>query len=63
MKWGNIMNPFERSVRVLFAFIVSIILMTFIFLAERVSYSQRIKVDDEMQKSIADQIDEVSREG
>jgi hypothetical protein len=57
------MNPFEKSVWVLFAFIVSIILMAFIFLAERVTYSQRIKVDDEIEKSIADQIDEVSREG
>jgi mannose/fructose/N-acetylgalactosamine-specific phosphotransferase system component IID len=63
MKLGNIMNPFERSVWVLFAFIVSVILMTFIFLAERVSYGQGIKADDEMQKSIADHIDEVSREG
>ena len=57
------MNPFERSVWVLFAFIVSIILMTFIFLAKRVSYSQRIKADDEIEKSLADNIDEVSREG
>jgi len=63
MKLGNIMNPFERSVWVLFAFIVSIILMTFIFLAKRVSYSQRIKADDEIEKSLADNIDEVSREG
>ena len=63
MKLGKIMNPFERSVWVIFTFIVSIILIVFTFLAERVSYSQRIKVDDEMQKSIADQIDEVSREG
>ena len=63
MKLGKIMNPFERSVWVLFAFIVSIILMTFIFLAERVSYRQRIKTDDEVAKSIADNIDEVSREG
>ena len=57
------MNPFERSVWVLFAFIVSVILMTFIFLAERVSYRQRIKTDNEVEKSIADNIDEVSREG
>ena len=46
MKLGKIMNPFERSIWVLFAFIVSIILIVFIFLAER-AYSQRIKVDDE----------------
>jgi F0F1-type ATP synthase membrane subunit b/b' len=57
------MNHFERSVWVLFTFIVSIILMVFIFLAERVSYSQRIKAEDEIEKSIADNIDEVSREG
>jgi hypothetical protein len=63
MKLGNIMNPFERSVWVLFAFIASIILMVFIFLAERVSYSQRIKADDEIEKSFADNIDEVRRGG
>jgi regulatory protein YycI of two-component signal transduction system YycFG len=57
------MNPFERSVWVLFALIVSIILMVFIFIAERVSYSQRIKADDEIEESIADNIDEVSRGG
>ena len=57
------MNPFERFVWVLFAFIVSVILMVIIFLAERVSYTQRIKADDEIEKSIADHIDEVSREG
>lgn len=58
MKLGNIMNPFERSVWVLFAFIVSIILMVFIFLAERSSYSQGIKSDDEIEKIITDHIDE-----
>lgn len=52
------MNPFERSVWVLFAFIVSIILMVFIFLAERFSYSQGIKSDDEIEKSLADNIAE-----
>jgi TRAP-type C4-dicarboxylate transport system permease small subunit len=57
------MNPFERSVWVLFAFIVSIILMAFIFLAEQVSYRQSIKADDETEKSKTDNIDEVSREG
>ena len=48
MKLGKIMNSFERSVWVLFSFIVSIILIVFIFLAEQVSYSQRIKADDEI---------------
>ena len=59
------MNPFERFVWVLFAFIATIILMVFIFLAERVSYSQRVKSDDEIEKTIAKNknIDEVSREG
>jgi hypothetical protein len=57
------MNPFERSVWVLFAFIASTILMVFIFLAERVSYSQRVKSNDEIEKIIAKNIDEVSREG
>ena len=58
MKLGKIMNPFERSVWVFFAFIVSIILMVFIFLAERVSYTQRVKANDEIEKSIANNIDE-----
>ena len=48
MKLGKIMNPFERFVWVLFAFIVSIILIVFIFLTERASYSQRIKAADEI---------------
>jgi hypothetical protein len=48
MKLGKIMNPFERSVWVIFTFIVSIILIVFTFLAEQVSYSQRIKADDEI---------------
>jgi hypothetical protein len=48
MKLGKIMNAFERSVCVLFALIMSFILTVFIFLAERVSYSQRIKTDDEI---------------
>jgi uncharacterized membrane protein len=47
MKSGEIMNLFERSVWVFFAFIVSIILMTFIFFAERASYRQKIKANDE----------------
>jgi hypothetical protein len=46
------MNLFERSVWVLFAFMVSIILIVFVFLAERASYSYGIKADDEMGKSI-----------
>jgi hypothetical protein len=48
MKLGKIMNPFERSVWVLFTFIASIILIVFIFFAERASYSQRIKAEDEI---------------
>jgi hypothetical protein len=34
------MNLFERSVWVIFAFIVSIFLLVFIFIAEHVSYNQ-----------------------
>ena len=48
MKLGEIINLFERSVWVFFAFIVSIILIVFIFLAERAYYSQRVKADDEI---------------
>jgi hypothetical protein len=58
MKLGKIMNLFERSVWVLSSFIVSMILIVFIFLAERVSYSQGIKADDEIEKSLADNTDE-----
>jgi uncharacterized membrane protein len=60
MKLGEIMNPFERSVWVLFAFIVSIFLIVFIFLAERASYSQGIKADDEIRESIAENIKETA---
>jgi hypothetical protein len=48
MKLGKIMNAFERSVCVLFALIMSFILTAFIFLAERSSYSEGIKADDEI---------------
>lgn len=58
MKLGKIMNPFERSAWVLFSFIVSIILIGFIFFAERASYRQGIKADDEIEESIAEIIEE-----
>ncbi len=43
------MNLFERSVWVFFAFIVSIILIAFIFFAKRASCRQRIKANDEIE--------------
>ena len=52
------MNQFERSVWVMFVFIMNIFLIVFIFLAERSSHSQGIKVDDEIEKSIAENIEE-----
>jgi hypothetical protein len=58
MKSGKIMNPFERSIWILFVFVVNIFLMAFIFLAERTSYSHGIKTDDETGKIIAVNIDE-----
>jgi len=41
------MNPFEKSVWVFFSFILSMILIVFIFFARRAAYSQRIKTNDE----------------
>ena len=58
MKSREIMNQFERSVWVMFVFIMNIFLIVFIFLAERSSHSQGIKVDDEIEKSIADNMEE-----
>jgi len=58
MKSREIMNQFERSVWVMFVFIMNIFLIVFIFLAERSSYSQGIKADDEIEKSIAENIEE-----
>jgi hypothetical protein len=58
MKSGKIMNPFERFVWVLVVFIVNIFLMAFIFFAERASYNQGIKTDDEMGEIIAVNIEE-----
>ena len=48
------MNPLERSVWMMFVFIVNIFLIVFIFLAESAYNSQAIGVDDKKAESVAE---------